>query len=254
MARPLLLLVDDVPEIGMIVQRLGKWAEQDVVHCLDAETAWKRVSSGEYPPDLVILDLNLPGMSGVDWCRKLRAEPTIAALPIALFSHWERPADIVRGLEAGADTVLSKDLLCSAADWRQRVGEILDDLNGRSRRSSLDWEGAAGCPPSVEGAALLEEALGHATVRRLGADVVRVLIERVMRRIGLASKLTPTNGRTASEPAEVVARGLGFADVPKFVLVLAEEIRLILGTAASAAYRTALAQCAPSLWRMPADR
>ena len=51
MARPLLLLVDDVPEIGMIVQRLGKWAEQDVVHCLDAETAWKRVTSGEYPPD-----------------------------------------------------------------------------------------------------------------------------------------------------------------------------------------------------------
>jgi CheY-like chemotaxis protein len=254
MTGPLLLLVDDAPEIGFIVQRLCKRAGQEVVHCVDAESAWQRLTTDPVAPDLVILDLNLPGLSGAGLCRRLRDDPTTAPLRVALFSHWERLADIVQGLEGGADTVLSKDLMCNADDWRRRVVEILDDLNGRNYPYSLSWQEAAAASSSAfDQAALLEKALGHATLRRLGPDVACVLIQRVIRRIGLASMLTSTNGPAGTLRAENVARGLGPSDVSKFVLALAEQMQIILGTAASEVYRTALARCAPSLWRRPAD-
>src|SRR5258708_4034997 len=97
MSCPLLLLVDDAPEIGIIVERLGKRAGQEVICCADALVGWdyleQTIASGgaastRMPrPDLVILDLNLPGVSGVELCRRIRATPELETLPVALFSH-----------------------------------------------------------------------------------------------------------------------------------------------------------------------
>jgi len=62
------------------------------------------------PPDLVILDAELPDVSGLDVCRALRAQPATAALPIVVLSSRGVDADRVAGLEAGADDYLVKPL------------------------------------------------------------------------------------------------------------------------------------------------
>jgi DNA-binding response OmpR family regulator len=59
-------------------------------------------------PDLVVLDVNLPGMSGLEVCRRIRESPTTARLPIIIVSGLDTEVDHVRGLDTGADDYISK--------------------------------------------------------------------------------------------------------------------------------------------------
>jgi PAS domain S-box-containing protein len=120
-----ILLVEDLPEIGLVAQRLGRRAGHAVEWLATAEAAWDYLQAPERRPDLLLLDINLPGMSGVDLCRRLRATPVLAELTVALFSQVDRPEALAAGREAGADFVLSKDLLCRPAAWERRLEAIL---------------------------------------------------------------------------------------------------------------------------------
>lgn len=62
----------------------------------------------DHLPDLIVLDLNLPGMDGLDVCRQLKADPRTAAVPIVMLTGRGEETDVVRGLEMGADDYLSK--------------------------------------------------------------------------------------------------------------------------------------------------
>ena len=129
MSLPLLLLVDDAPDVALVVRRLGRQAGFGLEHCPDGDAAWdylRRVAEGAAPrPALVLLDYNLPGETGAEWCRRLRAAPAWAGLPVALFSHWGDRADLVAAHAAGADHVLSKDLLAEPEVLSARLRAIL---------------------------------------------------------------------------------------------------------------------------------
>jgi phosphate regulon transcriptional regulator PhoB len=62
----------------------------------------------ETPPDLLLLDLMLPGMSGLDICRELRKDPAFNSLPILILSARSEETDRVTGLEIGADDYVTK--------------------------------------------------------------------------------------------------------------------------------------------------
>src|SRR6516164_2597201 len=133
MTPPLLLLVDDVQEIQFIVQRLGKRAGYTVVCYPDVPAAWQclqaLLSAPTDPPaplpDLLLLDLNLPGLSGLELCRRLRQTPQLAELPVAWFTQSDSSEDIAAGLGAGADFVVDKELVTRPDDWAKRIEEIL---------------------------------------------------------------------------------------------------------------------------------
>ena len=91
--------------------------------CKSGEEAVKVIP--DLKPAVVLMDINLPGMSGLDLCRRLRADPEQAGLRVALFSQADQESDVQTGLEAGADHVLSKELLCAP------------DLLGRQLRTVL---------------------------------------------------------------------------------------------------------------------
>ena len=158
MSRPLLLLVDDAPEIALIIRKLCQHAGPEIVSRPDAESAWEYLHShGVAPgeeeprrPDLLLLDLNLPGLSGIDLCKRVRAEERLAGLPVALFSHWDRTEDIAAALEVGTDYIISKDLLCQPAAWRERIAEILSPLHGHSAQALLSYSEPQVLPPSPE--------------------------------------------------------------------------------------------------------
>lgn len=79
MRQPTLLVVDDAPEMGLFVRHLGKRAGQRVEHCLDGESAWDLLTAnplaGERWPDLILLDLNLPLLTGQDWWPRVGSVP-----------------------------------------------------------------------------------------------------------------------------------------------------------------------------------
>src|SRR5712691_10743172 len=193
MSRPLLLLVDDAPEIAIIVRKLCQQTGPEVVSRLDAESAWDYLNSrdaapGEAEPrrpDLLLLDLNLPGLGGIDLCKRVRAEERLVSLPVALFSHWDRTEDIAAALEAGTDYIISKDLLCQPAAWRERIDEILDPAHGRSIHALLSCSEAQDLPPSPEQwLDSLCQAFRHPTVRQLGPEILAVLARRALQQVG----------------------------------------------------------------------
>jgi CheY-like chemotaxis protein len=64
--------------------------------------------AAELQPDLVLLDVNMPGHDGVDVCRRLRADGRFARTPIVMLTAAARPEDVRRGLDAGATEYLTK--------------------------------------------------------------------------------------------------------------------------------------------------
>jgi two-component system, OmpR family, alkaline phosphatase synthesis response regulator PhoP len=106
MARTRLLVVDDEPDILELVQYNLRKAQYDVVGVESGEEALAQVRSA--PPDLIVLDLMLPGVDGLEVCKALKRDTRTAAIPIVILTARGEEADIVAGLELGADDYLTK--------------------------------------------------------------------------------------------------------------------------------------------------
>jgi two-component system phosphate regulon response regulator PhoB len=106
MAREKVLVVDDEEDILELVRyNLSKDGYQ-VTSALSGETALKKAK--EESPDLVLLDLMLPGVDGLDVCKELKRDPATAAIPIVMLTAKGEDADVVTGLELGADDYVTK--------------------------------------------------------------------------------------------------------------------------------------------------
>ena len=104
-SRPRVLVVDDeAPLRELIVVTLGDSFECE--EAADGETALAAIR--ERPPDLVLLDVMLPGLSGIDVLRELRADPALGDVRVVVVSAWQGPEDIAAALESGADGFLEK--------------------------------------------------------------------------------------------------------------------------------------------------
>jgi DNA-binding response OmpR family regulator len=89
----------------------------------------------EHPPDLAILDVMMPGMSGLEVCRELRKDPATANIPVILLTALAHEAAITAGAAAGADDYLVKPF--SPRDLAMRVGAMLVRVPGQ--RSARGW-------------------------------------------------------------------------------------------------------------------
>src|SRR6516162_3274774 len=63
---------------------------------------------GEHEPDIVLLDVMMPGMDGFEVCRRIKSNPKTAHVPVVMVTALDQPSDRVAGLEAGADDFLTK--------------------------------------------------------------------------------------------------------------------------------------------------
>ena len=106
MSRLNILVVEDEDAIrGMLVMVLEQ-AGFKALAAADAEEAQKILD--DISPDLIMLDWMLPGISGVEWARRLKKEPVYRDLPIILLTARGEEEDKVRGLEIGADDYITK--------------------------------------------------------------------------------------------------------------------------------------------------
>jgi two-component system phosphate regulon response regulator PhoB len=101
-----ILIVEDEEALSMLL-RYNLEAEgyevETVVRGDDADTRLR-----ERAPDLVVLDWMLPGLSGIELCRRLRARPETKALPIIMLTARGEESELVRGLSTGADDYIVK--------------------------------------------------------------------------------------------------------------------------------------------------
>jgi phosphate regulon transcriptional regulator PhoB len=101
-----ILIVEDEPDIRKLVQYNLTQERYKVLEAEDGEQALRILQRDR--PDLLILDLMLPGVSGLELCRTVRARPETARLPILMLTAKAGEADKVIGLEMGADDYLGK--------------------------------------------------------------------------------------------------------------------------------------------------
>jgi DNA-binding response OmpR family regulator len=106
-ARTRVLIVEDEGDIaGLIRHTLERNGEMVVEVASSGDQALKLAS--EHPPDLVVLDLNLPVLGGLEVCRLLRTRPATARVPIIMLTARGTEGDRVTGLDAGADDYITK--------------------------------------------------------------------------------------------------------------------------------------------------
>ncbi len=107
MTTHLLMIEDDARLAHMVGEYLGQSGLQ-VTHMADGTSGLARLQGGE-PPDLVILDLMLPDIDGLEVCRRIRALPGgLGRVPVLMLTAKGDPMDRIVGLELGADDYLPK--------------------------------------------------------------------------------------------------------------------------------------------------
>jgi DNA-binding response OmpR family regulator len=148
------LIVEDEPDIRELVVHHLKREGYQVSAAANGEDALRQVQAA--PPDLVLLDLMMPAMDGLEVCRRLRQDPATATLPIVMLTAKGDEVDRVVGLEIGADDYIVKPF--SPKELLARVRAVL--------RRSLQAPGAA---PLRLGALLMDLGTHTASV---GGEVV----------------------------------------------------------------------------------
>lgn len=148
------LVVDDEPALRRALRTSLSASGFVVEEARNGEEAMEAFPDGRF--DLVLLDINMPGMSGVDACRRLRA--LTADVGIVMVTVRDSEEDKVRALEAGADDFVTKPY---------RLRELVARLRAVLRRMK-----AHGAPPeSILRAGELELDLGNRVLRKAGAEV-----------------------------------------------------------------------------------
>ncbi|HEY9722951.1 MAG TPA: response regulator [Oscillatoriaceae cyanobacterium] len=104
--RKRILIADDEPDLVRILSILLRAMGYDIDAAPDARTAIQMAMSS--PPDLVILDVMMPGLNGYEACGKLKGDPATKHVPVLMISAKVQQADRLSGLEAGADAYLGK--------------------------------------------------------------------------------------------------------------------------------------------------
>lgn len=101
-----ILIVDDEPVIRNAVKRIFEKENYRVVFAKDAMELTKVMEDVRL--DLILLDINLPWVNGIELCQLLKSNPSLRHLPVAFVSGNKTEEDIKKGYEAGADEYITK--------------------------------------------------------------------------------------------------------------------------------------------------
>lgn len=209
------LVVDDTPSNLRLLADCLRAAGYDVVTAVSGGEALERVA-GERP-DLVLLDVVMPGLSGYEVCRALRESPATTMLPVVMVTALEASEERVRGLEAGADDFLTKPIsppeLLARVRSLLRIKQLYDTVD-RQARQLAEWNKR------------LEERVAAqvAQLERLGR-LKRFLPPEIVERVVAGSAEDPLT----SHRREIVAVCLDLRGFPAFAETTApEEVMAVL--------------------------
>jgi DNA-binding response OmpR family regulator len=131
MSRPILIVEDD-PDLAEGLRYNLEREQMQTRVALDGEQALLAALDPKSPPALIILDLMLPNMSGLELCRRLRREPATRRTPIIILTARTSEADVAAGLDLGADDYIKKPF--SVRELLARVRALLRRADAGVRR------------------------------------------------------------------------------------------------------------------------
>ncbi len=122
-----ILIAEDEPSFRCLLEeKLAMWG-YDVVVAEDGDAAWQILQSVD-PPRIVMLDWMMPGMDGVEVCRKVREKMKAPYTYIILLTSQQRDEDLVTGMEAGVDDYITKPFKNNELRLRLRAGRRIIEL------------------------------------------------------------------------------------------------------------------------------
>ncbi|MFH1373410.1 MAG: response regulator [bacterium] len=104
------LVIDDEPEITEIIQTFLSETGYQVLVENNPETALQKVRN--FKPDVILLDIMMPGIDGYDICQQIKADPDFTATPIIFLTGKDRGDDMGRSFKAGGDMFIKKPFSC----------------------------------------------------------------------------------------------------------------------------------------------
>lgn len=136
MVKSKILVIEDESDILEVIQYNLEREGHRVIACRNGEQGLSRIRTDN--PDLVILDLMLPGMDGVEVCRQVKSDPVTRAIPVIMVTAKGEESDIVLGLGIGADDYITKPFspreLVARVKVVLRRGPLREDSGGDSGR------------------------------------------------------------------------------------------------------------------------
>ena len=157
-ATPTVLVIEDDPANRALLTALLERAGYRAVTASDGPSGL--AAALEIAPDLVLLDVGLPGMDGLEICRRLRADPRTVTLPVVLLTGRTSVDDVVAGLDAGADDFLAKPF---------REAELLARLRSARRLALVvaEMESAQGVVAALANAVEAKDSMTEHHCQRL---------------------------------------------------------------------------------------
>lgn len=100
------LIADDEPTLRLLVAATIASEEITVLEAADGNEAWELIE--RHRPELVLLDVQMPGQTGIELTRRIRSDPSLANTRIVILTSKAQATDVASGLAAGADLYLTK--------------------------------------------------------------------------------------------------------------------------------------------------
>jgi CheY-like chemotaxis protein len=114
-----ILIAEDEPDIRELVAFTLRFAGHEVIATSNGEEALQQ--AGSVIPDLILMDVRMPKMTGYDACRAMKADPTLMDIPVVFLSAKGQDSEIQTGLDAGAEEYLLKPFAPDQLVERVRV-------------------------------------------------------------------------------------------------------------------------------------
>ena len=106
MQKQKILLIEDEEDISALIRLQAEISGYKIITVSDGLNGYAAIEREQ--PDLVILDIMLPGQSGFEVCKRMRANPKLSHIPVIILSAKSEETDVVLGLELGADDYVTK--------------------------------------------------------------------------------------------------------------------------------------------------
>ncbi len=118
---PRVLIAEDDPQSAELLEAYLGGMECEVQTAADGEETFRKVR--QWPPDLILLDIMMPKLSGFEVCKKLKSDPATSGIMILMVTALNELGDIERAVQAGTDDFLSKPV--NKAELLKRVDNML---------------------------------------------------------------------------------------------------------------------------------
>jgi len=189
------LIVDDEPTALTTLDAILAGDGYQIEYATSGASALEKAE--QLLPDLILLDVMMPGMNGFEVCKRIRSTPKLAEVPIIILTALDDRSSRLQGIEAGADDFLIKPV--DRQEMRLRVRTILR-LN-RYRTLSIQRENLRKMAEHVVNA--LEQERKRLS-RELHDDLGQALIAHMLRLQNLLAEIPEDNGSTRSELEDLI--------------------------------------------------